>query len=93
MDVRWQDRGSPNGIGADAQQADASFISRADQLQLKRTASATLPRHDPVVGIEDMVVAVVMANIQAMRLYERRGAVPFITQLIHRIRLADLAAS
>jgi hypothetical protein len=32
-----------------------------------------------------MVIAVVTNNRDAMRLYERRGAVPFVTQFIHRL--------
>lgn len=35
--------------------------------------------------IHDMVIAVVTNNSDAMRLYERRGAVPFVTQFIHRL--------
>jgi ribosomal protein S18 acetylase RimI-like enzyme len=38
------------------------------------------------LGIEDMVIAVVTTNTDAMLLYERRGAVPFITQFIHRVK-------
>jgi GNAT superfamily N-acetyltransferase len=37
------------------------------------------------LGIRDMVIAVVTNNKDAMRLYERRGAVPFVTQFIHRL--------
>jgi ribosomal protein S18 acetylase RimI-like enzyme len=41
--------------------------------------------------IEDMVIAVVTTNTEAVRLYERRGAVPFITQFIHRVQPAGEA--
>ena len=37
------------------------------------------------LGVHDMVIAVVTNNRDAMRLYERRGAVPFVTQFIHRL--------
>ncbi|HYM44766.1 MAG TPA: GNAT family N-acetyltransferase [Solirubrobacteraceae bacterium] len=43
------------------------------------------------LGVEDMVIAVVTTNTEAMRLYERRGAVPFITQFVHRIQPAGEA--
>lgn len=36
--------------------------------------------------IEDMTIGVITTNTKAMRLYERRGAVPFLTQLVHRIQ-------
>jgi len=36
--------------------------------------------------IEDMTIGVITTNTEAMRLYERRGAVPFLTQLVHRVR-------
>jgi ribosomal protein S18 acetylase RimI-like enzyme len=36
--------------------------------------------------IDDMVISVLTTNAEAMRLYERRGAVPFVTQMIHRVR-------
>jgi ribosomal protein S18 acetylase RimI-like enzyme len=41
------------------------------------------------LGIHDMVIAVVTSNRDAMRLYERRGAVPFVTQFIHRLDADD----
>jgi ribosomal protein S18 acetylase RimI-like enzyme len=40
------------------------------------------------LGIEDMVIGVITTNTEAMRLYERRGAVPFLTQFVHRIQPA-----
>jgi ribosomal protein S18 acetylase RimI-like enzyme len=39
--------------------------------------------------IEDMVIGVVSTNTEAIRLYERRGAVPFLTQFLHRVRVSD----
>jgi ribosomal protein S18 acetylase RimI-like enzyme len=36
--------------------------------------------------IEDMTIGVITTNTEAMRLYERRGAVPFLTQLVHRVQ-------
>jgi ribosomal protein S18 acetylase RimI-like enzyme len=38
------------------------------------------------LGVQDMVIGVITTNIDAMRLYERRGAVPFITHFIHRVQ-------
>jgi GNAT superfamily N-acetyltransferase len=37
------------------------------------------------LGIEDMLLGVITTNTEAMRLYERRGAVPIFTQFIHRV--------
>lgn len=37
------------------------------------------------MGIEDMLIGVIATNEDAMRLYERRGARPFMTDLIQRI--------
>ena len=37
------------------------------------------------LGIEDMIIGVITTNTDAMRLYERRGAVPFLTQFVHRV--------
>lgn len=41
------------------------------------------------LGLHDMVIAVITTNSDAMRLYERRGAVPFVTQLIHRVQAGN----
>jgi len=38
------------------------------------------------LGIEDMLIGVITTNTDAMRLYERRGAVPFLTQFVHRVQ-------
>ncbi len=40
------------------------------------------------LGIEDMLIGVITTNTEAMRLYERRGAVPFLTQFVHRVHLS-----
>lgn len=37
------------------------------------------------LGVEDMVINVVTTNDDAMRLYRRRGAEPFVTELIQRV--------
>jgi ribosomal protein S18 acetylase RimI-like enzyme len=37
------------------------------------------------LGVQDMVIDVVSTNDDAMRLYRRRGAVPFVTELIQRV--------
>ncbi len=39
--------------------------------------------------IEDMAIGVISTNTEAIRLYERRGAVPFLTQFLHRVRAAE----
>ena len=41
------------------------------------------------LGIEDMVIGVISTNTEAIRLYERRGAVPFLTQFLHRVRASE----
>jgi ribosomal protein S18 acetylase RimI-like enzyme len=40
------------------------------------------------LGIEDMTIDVISTNVDAIRLYERRGAVPFLTTFIHRLQPA-----
>jgi ribosomal protein S18 acetylase RimI-like enzyme len=37
------------------------------------------------LGVEDMTIAVLTTNTDAARLYERRGAVPFVTQFVQRV--------
>ncbi|MFI5005363.1 MAG: GNAT family N-acetyltransferase [Solirubrobacterales bacterium] len=37
------------------------------------------------LGVEDMAIAVLTTNTDAARLYERRGAVPFVTQFVQRV--------
>jgi GNAT superfamily N-acetyltransferase len=41
------------------------------------------------LGIGDMLIGVITTNTDAMRLYERRGAVPFLTEFIHRVQPAS----
>lgn len=41
------------------------------------------------LGVQDMVINVVTTNEDAMRLYRRRGAAPFVTELIQRVSPAD----
>lgn len=42
------------------------------------------------LGVVDMVISVVTTNIDAMRLYERRGAVQFVTELVQRVSTRSL---
>ena len=35
--------------------------------------------------VQDMIIGVITTNLDAMRLYQRRGAVPFVTELVQRI--------
>ncbi len=37
------------------------------------------------LGVEDLAIGVITTNVEAMRLYERRGAVPYITCFIQRV--------
>ena len=37
------------------------------------------------MDVQDMVISVVTTNDDAMRLYRRRGAEPFVTELIQRV--------
>lgn len=37
------------------------------------------------LGVQDMTISVVTTNVDAMRLYERRGAVRFVTELVQRV--------
>lgn len=37
------------------------------------------------LGVADMLIGVITTNVDAMRLYERRGAVPFVTEMIQRL--------
>jgi ribosomal protein S18 acetylase RimI-like enzyme len=43
------------------------------------------------LAVEDMVINVVTTNDDAMRLYRRRGAEPFVTELIQRVLPETLA--
>jgi ribosomal protein S18 acetylase RimI-like enzyme len=44
------------------------------------------------LSVEDMVISVVTTNDDAMRLYRRRGAEPFVTELIQRVPHGDAGA-
>jgi GNAT superfamily N-acetyltransferase len=37
------------------------------------------------LGVGDMAIDVITANVDAVRLYERRGAVPFLTRFVQRV--------
>lgn len=37
------------------------------------------------LGIDDMLIGVITTNTDAMRLYERRGALPFLTHFVQRV--------
>lgn len=37
------------------------------------------------MGVEDMTIAVITTNTDAMPFYERRGAVPYVTQFVKRV--------
>jgi ribosomal protein S18 acetylase RimI-like enzyme len=45
------------------------------------------------LGVDDMLIEVITTNTEAMRLYERRGAVPFLTRFVHRLPHAGGAIS
>jgi GNAT superfamily N-acetyltransferase len=40
-------------------------------------------------GIADLAIAVIATNTKAMPFYERRGAVPFVTEFIQRVQPID----
>jgi ribosomal protein S18 acetylase RimI-like enzyme len=42
------------------------------------------------LGIDDMLIGVITTNSEAMRLYERRGAQPFLTHFVQRVSAQDL---
>lgn len=44
------------------------------------------------MGIADMAIGVIATNTEAIPFYERRGAVPFVTEFIKRVRPTDGAA-
>jgi GNAT superfamily N-acetyltransferase len=37
------------------------------------------------LGVQDMTISVITTNVDALRLYERRGAVPFVVELVRRV--------
>jgi hypothetical protein len=39
-----------------------------------------------LMGIADMAIAVIATNVEAVPFYERRGAVPFVTEFIKSIQ-------
>jgi ribosomal protein S18 acetylase RimI-like enzyme len=41
------------------------------------------------LGIEDMLIGVITTNTDAMRLYQRRGAQPFLTHFVQRVSAPD----
>jgi GNAT superfamily N-acetyltransferase len=43
------------------------------------------------LGVADMTIDVVAGNEGALRLYERRGAVPFVTQLVQRVGVTKIS--
>ncbi len=43
------------------------------------------------LGIDDMLIGVITTNTDAMRLYERRGALPFLTHFVQRVSPSDPA--
>ena len=41
------------------------------------------------MGIADMAIGVIATNAEAIPFYERRGAVPFVTEFIKRVQPTD----
>jgi hypothetical protein len=37
-------------------------------------------------GVGDLIIGVITTNVEAIRLYEERGAVPFVTEFLQRIQ-------
>jgi len=44
------------------------------------------------MGIPDMAITVISTNTEAIPFYERRGALPFVTEFIQRVQRADRAS-
>ena len=69
--------------------ADLATLAVLPELQGQGVGSALLDRVDArlqELKIDDLVIDVVSTNIDAIRLYERRGAVPLVTKFIHRVQ-------
>jgi ribosomal protein S18 acetylase RimI-like enzyme len=68
--------------------ADLATLAILPELRGRGIGSALLDAVDArlrELAVADMTIDVVTTNVDAMRLYERRGAVPFVTTLIHRV--------
>jgi ribosomal protein S18 acetylase RimI-like enzyme len=79
--------------------ADLATLAILPELRGRRIGPALLEAVEvrlQELGIGDMAIDVVTTNTDAIRFYERRGAVPFVTTLIYRVfdhRQADDAAT
>ncbi|HEV3094415.1 MAG TPA: GNAT family N-acetyltransferase [Solirubrobacteraceae bacterium] len=68
--------------------AELSILAVLPQARGRGVGSALLDAVEErleELGVEDMAISVVTTNVDAMRLYERRGAVQFVTELVQRI--------
>jgi GNAT superfamily N-acetyltransferase len=68
--------------------AELSILAVLPQARGRGVGSALLDAVEErlrELGVEDMVISVVTTNVDAMRLYERRGAVRFVMELVQRV--------
>jgi ribosomal protein S18 acetylase RimI-like enzyme len=64
--------------------AELAILVVLPELRGQGVGSMLLDAVEAKLG-EDMLIGVITTNTEAMRLYERRGALPFLTQFIHRV--------
>ena len=68
--------------------AELAILAVLPEARGRKTGSALLDAVEArlrELQIGDMLIGVITTNIDAMRLYERRGAVPFITHFVQRV--------
>jgi ribosomal protein S18 acetylase RimI-like enzyme len=68
--------------------ADLAFLSVLPELRGRGIGSALMDAAESrleEMGIADMAIVVIATNTEAIPFYERRGAVPFVTQFIQRL--------
>lgn len=53
--------------------------------QPSKSSSGEEPPRNAQMGIADMAIGVIATNDEAIPFYERRGAVPLLTQFIQRV--------
>ncbi len=72
--------------------ADLATLAILPELRGQGVGSALLDAVEArlrELAVRDMTIDVITTNVDAIRLYERRGAVPFVTTLIHRVTDVD----
>ncbi len=72
--------------------ADLATLSVLPELRGRGIGSALMEEVEArlrQMGIPDLAIVVIATNVEAIPFYERRGAVPFITELIQRVGQTD----